>query len=365
MATSRDELKSYFKQFSTPTESQFAKLIDSALNLKDDGLEKSTGTPLKITAGAGNALQRVVEFYKEATDSAPAWTLQMKALKPSEANGLAIVKGKDETPVLFIDGTNSESRLNINADIYALKSSIYFTDTEHNHTGIGNTLGYAAIENAKNHNALVILGRTQDSNNGKRAVQIWDILEVKNGPIIPEKNIGIKFGNSVIMEDSGGVLHINNRGALDINVADQINIMAAKTKIGGFDFKNICITGNDFKIEAINSVKIQVGEKVIMNEVANNSDEREKFNIQPLQYGLKDICLLDPVSYHWKNRPNPKRSIGLIAQKVDAVIQEATHFDKNSSSGHGWCISYNSLIPVLINAIKELDQKVKDLQGQK
>jgi hypothetical protein len=54
-------------------------------------------------------------------------------------------------------------------------SDIYFTQTDHNHTGLGNTPGYAAIENASNHGALMILGRQVGNT---RIVKLWDRLEV-------------------------------------------------------------------------------------------------------------------------------------------------------------------------------------------
>jgi len=60
-------------------------------------------------------------------------------------------------------------------------SDIYFTNTTHNHTGLGNTLGHAAIENAANFNTLMILGRTGGIG-GVRSVSIWDRLDV-NGTL--------------------------------------------------------------------------------------------------------------------------------------------------------------------------------------
>src|SRR5262249_1461040 len=59
-------------------------------------------------------------------------------------------------------------------------SDIYFTRTDHNHSGIGNAPGFAAIENAVNYNALMILGRSGTPQG--RAVRLWDYLEV-NGPL--------------------------------------------------------------------------------------------------------------------------------------------------------------------------------------
>lgn len=60
--------------------------------------------------------------------------------------------------------------------VYAGGSDIYFTQTNHNHSGIGNTTGYAAIENAANYGALMILGRSTAAG---RIVKVWDELDVQ------------------------------------------------------------------------------------------------------------------------------------------------------------------------------------------
>jgi hypothetical protein len=66
--------------------------------------------------------------------------------------------------------------LTITGALYAGNSDIYFTEVNHNHTGIGNTAGYAAIENATNYGGLMILGRMVP--NVGRVVKLWDVLEV-------------------------------------------------------------------------------------------------------------------------------------------------------------------------------------------
>lgn len=60
--------------------------------------------------------------------------------------------------------------------LYCGNSDIYFTHTNHNHSAIGNTEGYAAIENAKNYDALMILGRAGTDKG--RKVRLWDYLQV-------------------------------------------------------------------------------------------------------------------------------------------------------------------------------------------
>jgi len=77
-------------------------------------------------------------------------------------------------------GTNEpQGKLDVRGDIRAGNSDIYFTKTDHNHTGISNTAGFAAIENAVNYDALMILGRAGTSQG--RSVKLWDYLQVNGG----------------------------------------------------------------------------------------------------------------------------------------------------------------------------------------
>ena len=71
--------------------------------------------------------------------------------------------------------------LDVSGAVYAGGSDLYFTDTAHNHTGIGNTAGFAALENAQNYGALMILGRAASpmlAGKTGRAVKLWDFLQV-------------------------------------------------------------------------------------------------------------------------------------------------------------------------------------------
>jgi hypothetical protein len=96
-------------------------------------------------------------------------------------------------------GTNQpQGKLDVRGDIRAGNSDIYFTKTDHNHTGIGNTAGFAAIENTASHDALMILGRAGTSKG--RSVKLWDYLQV-NGDLEVTGNIagrvtGIGFASA-------------------------------------------------------------------------------------------------------------------------------------------------------------------------
>ena len=70
--------------------------------------------------------------------------------------------------------------LKVTGSLTAGGSDIYFTQTDHTHTGFGNTEGFAAIENASNYNALMILGRQTSTG---RIIKVWDRFEV-NGTFV-------------------------------------------------------------------------------------------------------------------------------------------------------------------------------------
>jgi hypothetical protein len=84
--------------------------------------------------------------------------------------------------------------------LQAARSDIYFTDINHQHTGFGNSDGYAAIENAINpYNALMILGRKTA---GGRIVKLWDYLQVNGnldatGAVTAGGNLSTSGGLSV------------------------------------------------------------------------------------------------------------------------------------------------------------------------
>jgi hypothetical protein len=91
-----------------------------------------------------------------------------------------------------------QAKLDVRGGIFAGNSDIYFTKTDHNHTGVGNAPGFAAIENAADYDALMILGRAGTAKG--RSVKLWDYLQV-NGDLEVTGNIsgrvaGIGFASA-------------------------------------------------------------------------------------------------------------------------------------------------------------------------
>jgi hypothetical protein len=98
----------------------------------------------------------------------------------------------------------------------------------------------------------------------------------------------------------------------------------------------------------------------IWNPINYVSDIKHKKNINTINYGLKDILKLRPVTYNWKINDNGTR-IGFIAQEVEKVIPEIITKD---SLGENYSMKYSELIPVLTKGIQE-QQVIIDSLRQK
>jgi hypothetical protein len=92
------------------------------------------------------------------------------------------------------------------------------------------------------------------------------------------------------------------------------------------------------------------------------SDERLKKNIEPLKSSLYKVMHLKGVSYEWKETENlgKGREIGLIAQDVESILPELVVTD---SKGYK-AMSYDKMVPVLVEAIKEQQQLIKKLEAK-
>ncbi len=105
--------------------------------------------------------------------------------------------------------------------------------------------------------------------------------------------------------------------------------------------------------------KLTVAGQVTATGFVTSSDRRLKTHIKDLNYGLKEVLSLQPVSYNWKKTPNTDKQIGLIAQDVRKLVPEAVVGDEAKEK---LAVNYTELIPVLINAIKEQQKQIEELK---
>jgi hypothetical protein len=95
----------------------------------------------------------------------------------------------------------------------------------------------------------------------------------------------------------------------------------------------------------------------VVNAVDFNStsDISLKKNISVIENALYLIKNIEGVTFEWKDSGKP--SIGVVAQQVETVVPEIV----NTGSDGIKRVSYDSLIPILIEAVKELSDKIDKL----
>ncbi len=103
--------------------------------------------------------------------------------------------------------------------------------------------------------------------------------------------------------------------------------------------------------------------------ISSLSDERDKQDIYPLRFGLDLINQLDPVEFTWAMRDGGKfgiKDIGFIAQELMDVED---NFDAHEylqltyrNNPEKLEASYGRLVPLLVRAVQELSDKVRELE---
>jgi len=128
---------------------------------------------------------------------------------------------------------------------------------------------------------------------------------------------------------------------------------------------NIYNNGGNVGIGTSNpTVKLEVNGRLKTMGINELSDVRYKKNILILTNALNNIQKLRGVSYDWKidEFPNKnfevKHQIGLIAQELELIYPELVNTDREGYKS----VDYSKLVAVLIEAIKEQQSQITNLQ---
>ena len=99
------------------------------------------------------------------------------------------------------------------------------------------------------------------------------------------------------------------------------------------------------------------------------SDERIKNILGPVEYGLDTLKQIETVRFSLKSEPKAEK-LGFIAQQVQPLVPESVFDTDEHIEGEPedaptkLGMEYVALIPVLVNAVKELSAEVDALKAQ-
>jgi len=92
-----------------------------------------------------------------------------------------------------------------------------------------------------------------------------------------------------------------------------------------------------------------------------SSDQRLKDNITPINDPLAKVLSISGNTYDWNEKSGKEgHDVGVIAQEVLEVLPEAV-----TTRDNGYlAVDYQKIVPLLVEAVKELSAKVKDLENK-
>ncbi len=124
----RESLKASFRQGHRPTELDFENLIDSALNLLDDGLRKEAEAGLMLAPEPGK--NAVMSICREAGDEQALWEFTLDA----ETDSLSVGLCGRPLAVMGVDGTvtlgDAEGKVAFNGTVHAVSRRGAFAQGE-------------------------------------------------------------------------------------------------------------------------------------------------------------------------------------------------------------------------------------------
>ena len=177
---------------------------------------------------------------------------------------------------------------------------------------------------------------------------------------------------TIFTNNGNFIVNCNNTIKLDADDGE-VQFLDANTEVGiinmvssnfGFESKvqdkDIIFKGNDggSEITALTIDMSEAGAATFNNNITAFSDERLKDNIETLEDGLDKVEQLRGVTYTRDDR----EEIGVIAQEVEKILPEIvlTADDEMGTKS----VDYSRITAVLIEAVKELSAKVKELENK-
>jgi len=200
------------------------------------------------------------------------------------------------------------------------------------------------------------------------AIDVNDLADIDNIRI---------DGNTISATNTNGDVNITANGTGDINLNDSDVTIDETLTVGGLTDLNgdldVAGTLNVAGITTLGSNLIVNGTSTLNGDTAIDgdltvtgditafftSDQRLKDNVTPIEDSLDKIVSISGNTYDWNEKSGKEgHDVGVIAQEVLEVLPEAV-----TTRDNGYlAVDYQKIVPLLVQAVKELSAKVDNLE---
>ena len=306
---------------------------NSAINFQDPILVTSTAqTAATFSFGSGGQ----VNF----TDGSLTWLAGMESSNPGNFiidTGAAPVKfslstaGTLTVPDAIVTGTLTVGSISIGGggsglstdDVSEGSTNLYFTDAR----------ARAAIRK-QDIDALEVDAGTLDDLNSTQFIRS-DANDTASGDYIFTGDVDVQGDFNAAAGNFSGTLDVDG----DLTITNNSSNLIRLQQTGG----NIIATGN-------------------VTTKGTISDIRLKENIVRLNNSLEKISQINGYTFNYKDRPDETMP-GVIAQEIEKVLPEVV-YDFEQENETYKAVRYANIVPLLIEAIKDLKGKVDELETQ-
>ena len=215
---------------------------------------------------------------------------------------------------------------------------------------IGHQAGYATTGSSN-----TFVGKQSNGNGSGELVTTGSKNSIFGGYNGNQGSLDIRTAsNYIVLSDGDG----NPRGYFDNSgyfYLGTSNVDIRVPSTGGIAHFGYMTSGSQLQV-SYDSVSAGVSLGSGATSWGTFSDERLKNVTGTYSNALADIAQIQPVKFTWKNDPDSKPQVGVIAQSVQSVVPEAmdsTTYEMNGDTEY-LQVRYTELIPLMIASIQEL-----------
>jgi len=208
---------------------------------------------------------------------------------------------------------------------------------------------------------LTTAAQTNITSLGTLTTLTVDDITINGSTISDSGDLTLDIGGDIVL-DAGGEQVIFKDGSTNVGHVDlSSDNLTLKSLVSDKDF---IVKGNDggTEITALTLDMSAAGAATFNNNVTAFSDERLKSEIKTIEDGLTKVEQLRGVTYVRDDIKDSGQQLGVIAQEIEKVLPQVVltaNDDMQTKS-----VDYGRLTGVLIEAVKELSARVKELESK-